>query len=151
SVLSIYGQTPGPASPTRPAFQPFRYDEDWSPLEDRSSHSDWLDPLKYIPLRDNDNWFLTIGGALREKYELLDQLNFGTGPEDTNGYFLQRYLLASDFHLGPRLRFFGELQSGLENGRNGGARATDLDRLDLHQAFVDWKIFSAKTRSLNIR
>jgi hypothetical protein len=46
---------------------------------------------------------------------------------------------------------FSELQSGLENGRNGGPRQTDVDRLDLHQAFVDWKLFSSKNRSLSIR
>lgn len=134
----------------RPAYQPFRYDEDWSFLAKEARHSDWLDPLKYIPLGRED-WYATIGGEIRERFELLDQPGFGTGPEDKNGYFLQRYLLSSDFHLGSRARVFSELQSGLENGRNGGPRPTDLDRLDLHQAFLDWKILSSKHHSLSIR
>src|SRR5262249_9651000 len=123
----------------------------WSSLEDDSQNTAWLDRLKYIPLRGNDNWFFTIGGELREKFELLDKPNFGAGFEDKNGHFLQRYLLSSDFHLGSRVRVFTEVQSGLENGRNGGPRPTDLDRLDLHQAFIDWKILSSRSRSLTIR
>lgn len=128
-----------PAFAQRQPYQPFRYDEDWSFLADRSQRGDRLDSLKYIPL-GNDGWFVSLGGELRERYELLDQPNFGSGPVDRNGYFLQRYLLSTDFHLGPNVRFFGELQSGLENGRNGGPRPTDLDRLDVHQAFLDWNI-----------
>jgi hypothetical protein len=134
----------------RPGFQPFRYDEDWSSLKDGARSTDWLDRLKYISL-GSENQFITVGGELREKYEVLDQPNFGAGPEDNTGYFLQRYLLSADFHFSSKVRVFTELQSGLENGRNGGPRPTDADRLDLHQAFVDWKIFSSRNRSLSIR
>jgi Alginate export len=134
----------------RPAFQPFRYDEDWSFLADSSRSSDWLDRLKYISLGRED-WYTTIGGEIRERYEHLDQPNFGTGPEDKSGYFLQRYLLSSDFHFGSRIRAFSELQSGLENGRNGGPRPTDLDRLDVHQAFLDWRIFASKGNFVSLR
>ena len=59
-------------------------------------------------------------------------------------YFLQTYLLSSDFRLGSCVRLFTELQSGLENGRNGGPRLTDLDRLDVHQVFLEWKVFSSE-------
>jgi hypothetical protein len=138
------------AAEARPAYQPFRYDEDWSFLASNSHSADWLDRLKYIPLRRED-WYVTIGGEIRERFELLDQPNFGTGPEDKNGYFLQRYLLSSDFHFGSHVRAFTEFQSGLEDGRNGGPRPTDLDRLDVHQAFLDWKILSSKSHSISIR
>jgi hypothetical protein len=134
----------------RPTFQPFRYDEDWSVFADGSRRSDWLDSLKYIPL-GRPGWFVTLGGEIRERYELLDQTNFGAGPEDDNGYFLQRYLLSSDFHLGPRFRVFTELQSGLEDGRNGGPRPTDLDRLDVHEAFLEWRIAGSDRNALTIR
>ena len=46
-------------------------------------------------------------------------------------------MLSADLHLGPRLRAFTSLKSGLEDGRTGGPRPTDEDRLDLHEAFVD--------------
>jgi hypothetical protein len=139
---SVFGQ--------RPTYQPFRYDEDWSSFADSSKRSDWLDPLKYIPL-GRPGWFVTLGGEVREKFELLDQPGFGTGPADDTGYYLQRYLLSSDFHFGAKIRFFTELQSGLENGRNGGPRPTDLDRLDVHQAFLDWKIGSSDAGDVTIR
>jgi Alginate export len=143
----VFAQSP---APPLPSFQPFRYDEDWSPLADTTRRVDWLDPLKYISL-GMPGWFATIGGEARERFELLNQPGFGLGPEDNNGYFLQRYLLSSDFHLGQRVRFFTEFQSGLEDGRNGGPRLTDLDRLDVHQAFLDWKIFSSEANSVTIR
>ena len=123
-VGSARGQQP--SSEARPAYQPFRYDEDWSNLVDNSKRSDWLDPLKYMSL-GRSGWFVSLGGEVREKFELLDQPGFGTGSEDDTGYFLQRYLLSSDFHLGSRIRFFNELQSGLENGRNGGPRRQNRD------------------------
>jgi hypothetical protein len=135
---------------TRPAFQPFRYDEDWSFLADSSHSSDWLDRLKYISF-GRENWYTTIGGEIRERYEYLDQPNFGTGPQDKTGYFLQRYLLSSDFHFGSRVRAFTEFQSAFENGRNGGPRPTDIDHLDLHQAFLEWRLFASKRNSLSIR
>ena len=149
-LSAVAGQTQSTEPEKRPAYQPFRYDEDWSFLANDSRQSDWFDRLKCIRLGRSD-WFATIGGEVRERFELLDQPGFGTGPEDKSGYFLQRYLLSSDFHFGSRARVFTEFQSGLENGRNGGPRTTDLDRLDLHQAFLDWKIFSSERRSVAIR
>lgn len=82
----------------RPGYQMFRYDEDWSYLAD-STPDDWWDRLKYIPL-GRPGWFASLGGEVRERFELLDQPGFGTGPVDDNGYFLHRYLLSSDLHLG---------------------------------------------------
>jgi hypothetical protein len=48
-------------------------------------------------------------------------------------------------------RFFGELQSGLENGRKGGPRLTDLDKLDIHQAFVDIGLLQHEHHKLTLR
>src|SRR5262249_1634081 len=84
-VSAAMAQPAGDASP-RPSFQPFRYDEDWRSLEDSSTHIDWLDPLKYIPF-GRPNWFATIGGEIRERFELLDHPGFGSGLTDRNGYF----------------------------------------------------------------
>ena len=134
----------------RPSYQPFRYDEDWTTLADGSNRADWLDLSKYVSL-GRAGWFMTLGGEIRERFELLDETNFGAGPEDTNGYFLQRYLLSCDFHFGRGVRVFTELQSGLENGRNGGPRPTDLDRLDVHQVFLDWHVFSSERYALTFR
>ena len=80
------------AQDDRPAFRPFRYDEDWNSLADPSHRSEWLDRLKYIGL-GKEGWFVTLGAEIREKFEVLDQPGFGLGPYDPYGYLLQRYLL----------------------------------------------------------
>lgn len=149
-VLALRASAQQTDSQAPPAYQLMRYEEDWSTLSDPSHRSDWLDPLKYISL-GRTGWYMTLGGEIREKFELLDEPGFGVGPVDQNGYLLQRYLLSSDFHLGSRFRFFTELQSGLEEGRNGSSRPTDLDRLDVHQAFMDWSISGSETEGVTLR
>jgi len=149
-MLAVCTVGPASAQDQRPAYQLMRYEENWYLLSDPSNRSDWLDPLKYISL-GRPGWFVTLGGEIREKFELLDYPGFGAGPTDQNGYLLQRYLLSSDFHLGSRFRLFTELQSGLEEGRKGGPRPTDLDRLDLHQAFVDWRIAGSESEAIMVR
>jgi len=137
SLSQLCAQTPSP-SPTPSPYQQQRYDEDWSYLSDRARHTDWFDRIKYIPFNDR-GWYLSLGGEARIRYEYFSKFAFGAGPQDNNGYWLQRYLLHADWHLGQRVRLFTQLQSGIENGRRGGPRLTDDDRLELHQAFVDLK------------
>src|SRR5262245_18915574 len=145
--LPAAAPTPSPQSP--PPFQALRYDENWGYLEDESRRSEWLDRLKYIPL-NNRGWYLSLGGEARIRYEYFSQFNFGIGPQDDDGYLLQRYLLHADAHFGKRVRVFAQLQSGIESGRNGGPRLTDDDRLEVHQAFLDLK-FGDEARSLTVR
>ena len=107
---------------------------------------DWLDPVKYIPLGDRENWYLTLGGEMRQWYEHYKNENWGAPtqpgsnepPVEDNGYLKQRYMFSGDFHFGSRFRFFGELHSGVVNWRAGGPRPiVDNNRLDVNQAFVD--------------
>jgi hypothetical protein len=42
-------------------------------------------PLKFISF-GAAGWYVTFGGEIREKFELLDQPGFGTGPLDQTGY-----------------------------------------------------------------
>ncbi len=60
-------------------------------------------------------------------------------------------MLHADLHLGNRLRFFGQLKSGIEIGRIGGSRPSDEDGLDMHQAFMDLAWQSDKKRSAVLR
>ena len=48
----------------------------------------------------------------------------------------------ADLHMTKRARAFVEFKSGVETGRVGGPRASDEDRLDVNQAFVDIRIGS---------
>src|SRR5262249_33073635 len=135
--VDVCAQTPTPA-PTPPSYQQQRYDEDWSYLRNPETRTEPLDMVKYLALNKR-GWYVSLGGEARWRYEYFSEFAFGAGPQDSNGYFLQRYLLHADWHLGTRVRVFTQLQSGIENGRKGGPRLTDDDRLEIHQAFVDLK------------
>ena len=134
----------------RPAFQTLRYNEDWTWLADSSRRADWFDPVKFVPIKGT-NIYLSFGGEARLKYELYTEPVFNQQPADDNGFLLQRYLLHADFHATPYFRVFGQLQSSLENGRNGGPRPTDKDDLDFHQGFFDARLPWADESAVTLR
>jgi hypothetical protein len=141
-----------PASLPRPFYLLPRYEEDWSFLSDPAKRDDSWDPIKFIPLNEDRNVFLSLGGEIRETYERFHNTNFGLSPDDPDGYLLQRYLFHVDFHAGQRFRFFGELNSSLEDGRTGGPRPLDEDKLDVHQGFVDFVVLKPRENySLTLR
>jgi hypothetical protein len=117
------------------SYSLLREDEDWSFLKDRSLRQEFLDRLKYISL-GRDNWYLTIGGEIREVLEDIKNDNWGQQPY-TNTFFLQRYMLHTDWHLGKHVRAFVQLKSGLESYRRGGPRPIDEKKMDIQAAFVD--------------
>jgi hypothetical protein len=119
-----------------------RHQEDWSVMRDASLMADWSDRLKYIRLGARDGWYMSIGGEIRPYYERFRNEEWGGQPKDLNGFFLQRYMLHADLNLGSTVRVFGQLKSNFENGRRGGPRGSDEDKLDVHQAFADleWEV-----------
>jgi hypothetical protein len=132
-----------------PPFQIVRHDEDYSYLSDPARRADALDPIKYISLSSSrPDVYLSIGGELRERVEIFDNANWLPLPTDT--FLLQRYMLSADLHLGSRVRFFASFKSGLEDGRTGGPRPTDEDKLDVHEAFFDLRIGEKKTAILRV-
>lgn len=149
--LSAQGAAPAPkAPPAPPPYQSLRYDEDWSYLKDPTRRVDFWDAWKYIPINERGG-YLSLGGEARERYEGFHNSGFGAGPQTPEGYLLQRYLFHSDLHLGKEVRFFFQMQSGIENGRNGGPRATDMDKLEIHQAFVDFQKFTDAKHFITLR
>src|SRR5215813_11741936 len=132
-----------------------REDEDWSFLKDPSLRQDPWDRLKYIPL-GREGWFLTIGGEAREAFERVGNDNWGKQPY-TNTFFLERYMLHTDWHFGKHLRAFVQLKSGLESFRHGGGRPIDEKKLDFEAAFVEvgaregdrWVVLQAGRQELN--
>ncbi len=134
-----------------PPFKQLRYEEDYSYLRDERRRTEPMDRLKYIPLNRAGDWYLSIGGELRPRYERFTNDAWGAAPADDGGYFLQRYLLHADVHMGGRARAFVQLQSSIEANRNGGPRPIDEDYLDIHQAFFDYRFDLGDTRSLTVR
>src|SRR4051794_22771655 len=114
-----------------PAFKTIRYEEDYSYLRDKTRQRELLDTIKFIPLSSDRLAYLTLGGEIRERYEYFHNSLWGQGPQDENGYLLQRFMLHANVHLTDSFRLFTEFKSGLEEGRTGGPRPTDRDDFDL--------------------
>ena len=129
-----HAQTP---TPSRPASDPERYDEDWSFLRDPSKRTDFFDPIKWIRLGKDGSWFLTLGGELRERFQDVHNQEFGltTPARDRHGY--HRIFLLADTHLGPHFRTFVELASGEIVGATTDPSPAEQDPLDVLQAFAD--------------
>ena len=146
SASSQADELPGP-----PPFKQLRYDESYSYLRDPARRLDYLDHIKFIPLHTNRAAYLTLGGEIRERYEYYHNALWGRGPEDDDGYLLQRCMAHADAHFGENFRLFSQVKSGLEDGRNGGSRPTDRDDFDLHQAFFDVRASWSEAGSLTFR
>ena len=127
-----------------------RYEENYDFLRDPECRTELWDPIKYIALLPSFDTYLSLGGDLRERYEFLDHPDFSDANRDDDGYLLQRYMVHADLHVGEHLRAFGQLKSSLEDGRTGGPRPSDEDRLDLHQAFAEGML-GIGTGSLSLR
>jgi hypothetical protein len=142
---------PAPADADRPAYRQQRSDEDWSFLRDESRRRDGWDAIKFVPLRRDETWYLTLGGEFRPFYERYDHYNWGAGPQDENGFYLERVMVHADVHMGARARAFVEVKRGIEVGRVGGPRPPDEDRFDVNQAFFDVPIASRRAARVTLR
>ncbi len=139
------------ANEERPSFNSSRYEENYQFLRDPSQRTDFFDSVKYIPLNKSESLYLTLGGETRQHYEFISNNNWGKGTQDDNGYYLQRYLVHADLHAGERTRFFVEMMSGIETGREGGPRGVDKDPLAVNQGFIDFKLWDESEQSLTLR
>src|SRR5207302_1123860 len=132
-----------PVAPAPTASQPVgpapykleRWDENYSYLKDPAQRTDFFDPIKYIPLAADGDWYLTF-----DRYESFNHNNFGAGPQDRDGYNLARLSVYADLHYRDSFRVFAEVRGAFENGRTGGPRGADLDQLDLQQGFADFTL-----------
>jgi hypothetical protein len=142
------GVQSGPASsdstsePKRPAYADRRFDEDWSVLrgDGVSGPKDFWDPLKFIPLTENEQVWLTLAGQARGREEYVRQFQFGQSqPAASDAYALSRIRLSADLHATRHVRVFAEAKSSLATSRElaGGDNAAFVDSLDLENAFAD--------------
>lgn len=151
-VLSQGSAWAQPDCPKRQAYGLLRQDEDYQYLHDRSCREDFWDPVKYVRLKADGSRYLTVGGEIRGWYERFHNANWGAGPQDANGYFLQRITLYNDFHLGARIRWFQQLTSDLEAGRNGGPRQPiDEARFWIEQGFAEISLAHSRPKQLALR
>jgi hypothetical protein len=146
---SSWAQAPDPTPPC-PKLPQMTYDEDAQFLRS-DCRTSFPDPIQFIPLGQNEKDYLSFGFWIRERGEFVSNPNWSDQPSG-NAYLLQRYFLHMDLHLGDRFRFFGEVASSLENGRNGGPRpAIDEEKMYVHQGFVDLGLWNSGHDSLTLR
>lgn len=149
-VATAVAQRQCPTSP--PAYALLRQDEDYRYLRNRGCVNDHWDRLKYMQLGSDADTFITLGGEIREWYEGYRNASWGYGPQDANGYLLQRVSIYSDIHTEPRLRFFTQLTSDIEAGRNGGPRPViDESKLFFEEAFADITLSKHPSNKLVLR
>jgi hypothetical protein len=134
----------------RPQFLLDRSEEDWSALCNPALRIEPWDRVKYVRVGQGRS-FLSFGGELRSAFEVYDSYNWGAGPQDGNGYSLNRLMGHVDAHIGEHVRAFAEIQSGLPFGRNGGPRpVVDRDDLDVSQLFLELR-WTHQTTGFTVR
>jgi hypothetical protein len=113
-----------------------RFEEDYSYLRGTVGPGD---TPKFIPFDEDGQVYMTLNGEIRFRFDDTDHKNFAiataaTPPKlpgglpaftpaaasSTNELYKQRYELGADLHLGPYLRFYGELYHGQQTGHDVG-------------------------------
>src|SRR3984957_3099656 len=125
------------AARTQP-FQLMRYDENYACLRD--SIRNVYQRLKFDPLNKSKDIYVSFGGGTRWELDAFNNEDWGQFRAGKDNFFLQRYDLHADLHLGNRVRVYVEGRSALENGRPHGPRPIDEDKLNLENYFADVKI-----------
>lgn len=138
-AASIAYAQQSPKQDTPPAYKLFRFDEDYGYLQDPARRTDIWDPIKYIPLGFDSTWYLSLGGELRGRFEYYSHPNMGLQGQGPNAYLLPRILLHADLHAGDYFRAFVQLGDHLAPWKDAAAPPY-LDRLDVQQAFVDFRL-----------
>lgn len=141
-ALAVHAACAEPPDP--PPIESVRYTEDYRYLRNADPPageqlSPWA-PLKYIPLNDAGDVYLTLGSELRLRYEWYDNNNWGEGPQDKDGYLWVRALPLADLHLGENVRVFGQLIGAYAYDLDTPVSPVDEDRFDVLQAFTDFRI-----------
>src|SRR5258706_12546946 len=147
---SVFAQSVCPDIP--PPYGLLRQDEDYRYLSNPACGQEYWDRIKYEALRSNEDRFLTFGGEIREWYEGFRNASWGFGPQDDNGYLLQRLSTYVDIYPAPRIRFFAQLTSDIEAGRTGGPRPVpDDSKLFFQEGVPDITLAEASNQSEGFR
>ena len=131
------------------AGSPFRYDDNVSEYASPAARVNLYDDLKYIPLGNSADDYLSFGADLRERVEVNSNALLGYSNKGVNAYDLHRLLLFADLH-DDGFQVFVQFGSEAEAGRAPAPRPTDIDRGDLAQGFIDYA-FPAGPGNLTIR
>ncbi|MEO1030929.1 MAG: alginate export family protein [Bacteroidota bacterium] len=131
-----------------PDLKSNRADEDYSYLRDPETNpyrAGFADAIKFISLNSKRTAYLSIGGQFRPRYEYTNNVNYSTNSEI---YYSQRLNVHTNIVMGKYIRVFGEIFHGYTSDRQ---RTLETDDIDIHQAFIEFKIQTHKDNSLSFR
>jgi len=114
--------------------QSIRWTEDWSKVP--AADAPLLDKIRHIPLGDDPEVYLSIGGEARVYYTDWHHAALGRTANDSNSLVQSRLRLIGDLHLGQNIRAYVELGDNREYGEEF-ATTPNRDKLDVYQAFLD--------------
>ncbi len=143
--LKAYCQSVEDSEPQSPRILTTRAEEDYSSLKNNDSLDFFLKDLKFISLNQNNSTYLTLGGEYRARIDHTRNGNFGI--EDETSY-LQRLNFHAALNFNHRIKVFTEFYHGLSSA---GEVTLQTDDIDLHQAFVDWKIVDVEDNMVKLR
>jgi len=134
---------------TAQSFKLLRYDENYEFLKD--SNRNFYERLKFIPLNEEKNFYLSFGGEARYEYVDFNNEDWGRLGIGRNNFLLQRYDLHADIHLGRTFRVFAQLRSALQDGRINGPRGIDEDQFNVQNLFLDVNLWQKEDKKITIR
>ena len=144
------GQTRNPAAPIAQSYPAAaagdgattngvnlsRWAEDWSSYRDPAKRDDPLDRLKFLPLDQDGDIYLTLSGEFRLRVNHTTNPNLRDSRAQRQD--INRIVAGADLHVGPHLRGFVEVAHGGISGVELGAPAATLrNDLVVQQAFVE--------------
>lgn len=128
-----------------------RHDEDWSVSRDAPpTEDDWWRPLKYLPLGDEGQIYVTLGGEIRARYEAYENNVWGDSPAPDDGFLWLRAMPHADLHAGP-VRLFVQGIAGYARGVGAGKGPADETGIDLLQGFADIRLAGSDKGTLTLR
>ncbi|MBW4330392.1 alginate export family protein [Stakelama sp. CBK3Z-3] len=111
-----------------------RWAEDWRQMADPAKRDDPIDRLKFLPLDDSGDIYVTLSGEARFRTNYTGNPGLIDGDHEREDQL--RLVAGADVHLGTYVRFYGELAHAGTGGHNIGTPSAKLQNdLIVQQAF----------------
>ena len=124
-----------------------RWSEDWSTFGDMApllypevtSTNNFWDPIKYIPLNESGESYLSFGGEFRLAYEVYDDKDMGISNVGDQKTMQLRLASHMSWHLNRNWRIFGNLGYARVDDREGGKKSADETDIDIWELFLGYR------------